>query len=190
MLCLPGIAVLRTLGLHSLSTHSPFIIFFWSLLSPQASSFDVVRLSTLRSKRPDLWVVPQMLMHNIVAHISQENTDFWLVSWEKGKEGRKGSEEGVPENLSVPLEGDRDFGELCGSHQGCQGPSSCPIRAQAFSCAGCEPVLMLGWRSSLLLILTKKQGWAKGRGRPKAQSAPTKLDPGKSDTRASTKGAQ
>ena len=35
---------------------------------------------------------------------------------------RKGSEEGVPENLSVPLEGDRDFGELCGSHQGCQVP--------------------------------------------------------------------
>src|SRR5574337_1266195 len=35
-------------------------------------------------------------------------------------EGRKGSEEGVPENLRVPLEGDRDFGELFGSHQGCQ----------------------------------------------------------------------
>ena len=34
------------------------------------------------------------------------------------QEGRKGSEEGVPENLGVPLEGDRDFGELCGSHQG------------------------------------------------------------------------
>src|SRR5574337_978055 len=30
------------------------------------------------------------------------------------QEGRKGSEEGVPENLRVPLEGDRDFGELCG----------------------------------------------------------------------------
>src|SRR5574341_1132467 len=27
------------------------------------------------------------------------------------QEGRKGSEEGVPENLRVPLEGDRDFGE-------------------------------------------------------------------------------
>ena len=38
------------------------------------------------------------------------------------QEGRKGSEEGVPENLSVPLEGDRDFGELGGSHQGCQVP--------------------------------------------------------------------
>src|SRR5574337_916198 len=34
------------------------------------------------------------------------------------QEGRKGSEEGVPENLRVPLEGDRDFGALCGSHQG------------------------------------------------------------------------
>ena len=32
-----------------------------------------------------------------------------------GEEGLRG---GVPENLSVPLEGDRDFGELCGSHQG------------------------------------------------------------------------
>src|SRR5574342_299002 len=38
------------------------------------------------------------------------------------QEGRKGSEAGVPENLRVPLEGDRDFGELCGSHQGCQVP--------------------------------------------------------------------
>lgn len=45
---------------------------------------------------------------------------------------------------------------------------------------------MLGCRSSLLLRETKKQGWAKERGRPKAQSAPTKLDPGKSDTGAST----
>ena len=31
-----------------------------------------------------------------------------------------GSEEVVPENLGVPLEGDRDVGELFGSHQGCQ----------------------------------------------------------------------
>ena len=43
------------------------------------------------------------------------------------QEGRKGSEEGVPENLSVPLEGDRDFGELCGSHQVCQVPFRPPI---------------------------------------------------------------
>ena len=43
------------------------------------------------------------------------------------QEGRKGSEEGVPENLRVPLEGDRDFGELCGSHQGCQVPFRPPI---------------------------------------------------------------
>ena len=35
--------------------------------------------------------------------------------------------EGVPENLGVPLEGDRDFGELCGSHQGCHVPSRPPI---------------------------------------------------------------
>ena len=26
----------------------------------------------------------------------------------------------VPENLGVPLQGDRDAGELCGAHQGCQ----------------------------------------------------------------------
>src|SRR5574340_1181517 len=43
------------------------------------------------------------------------------------QEGRKGSEEGVPENLRVPLEGDRDFGELCGSHPGCQVPFRPPI---------------------------------------------------------------
>src|SRR5574337_91745 len=43
------------------------------------------------------------------------------------QERRKGSEEGVPENLGVPLEGDRDFGELCGSHQGCQVPFRPPI---------------------------------------------------------------
>ena len=30
------------------------------------------------------------------------------------QEGRRGSEEVVPENLVVPLHGDRDAGELCG----------------------------------------------------------------------------
>ena len=34
------------------------------------------------------------------------------------QEGRRGSEEVVPENFRVPLEGDRDVGALCGSHQG------------------------------------------------------------------------
>ena len=38
------------------------------------------------------------------------------------------SEEVVPENLGVPLEGDWDVGELCGSHQGCQVPFRPPIR--------------------------------------------------------------
>ena len=33
----------------------------------------------------------------------------------------------MPENLGVPLEGDRDAGELCGSHQGCQVPFRPPI---------------------------------------------------------------
>ena len=43
------------------------------------------------------------------------------------QEGRKGSEEGVPGNISVPLDGDRDVGALCGSHQGCQVPFRPPI---------------------------------------------------------------
>ena len=30
------------------------------------------------------------------------------------QEGRRGSKEVVPENLGVPLQGDRDAGELCG----------------------------------------------------------------------------
>ena len=34
------------------------------------------------------------------------------------QEGRRGSEEVVPENFGVPLEGDRNVGALCGSHQG------------------------------------------------------------------------
>ena len=33
----------------------------------------------------------------------------------------------MPENLGVPLEGDREVGELCGSHQGCQMPFGPPI---------------------------------------------------------------
>lgn len=49
---------------------------------------------------------------------------------------------------------------------------------------------MLGWRSSLLLRVTEKQGWAQGRGTPKAPSAATKLDPEKSDTGAPTRVAQ
>ena len=43
------------------------------------------------------------------------------------QEGRRGSEEVEPENLSVPLEGDRDAGELCGSHLGYQVPFRTPI---------------------------------------------------------------
>src|SRR5574338_692245 len=44
------------------------------------------------------------------------------------QEGRRGSEEVVPENLGVPLQGDRDAGELGGAHQGCQVPIRPPIR--------------------------------------------------------------
>src|SRR5574340_1276207 len=37
------------------------------------------------------------------------------------QEGRKGSEEGLPENLRVPLEGERKFRELSRLHHGCHG---------------------------------------------------------------------
>jgi len=40
---------------------------------------------------------------------------------------RRGSEEVVPENIGVPLEGDRYVGELCGLHAGCQVPLRPPI---------------------------------------------------------------
>ena len=43
------------------------------------------------------------------------------------QEGRRGSEEVVPENLGAPFQGDRYVGELCGSHQGCQVPFRPPI---------------------------------------------------------------
>ena len=43
------------------------------------------------------------------------------------QEGRRGSEEVVPENFGVPLEGNRDVGALCGSHQGGQVPFRTPI---------------------------------------------------------------
>src|SRR5574342_694629 len=36
----------------------------------------------------------------------------------RDQEGRRGSEAMVPENLGVPLQGDRDAGQLCGAHQG------------------------------------------------------------------------
>ena len=41
---------------------------------------------------------------------------------------RRWEYEVVPENLGVPMEGDRYVGELCGSHQGCQVPFRPPIR--------------------------------------------------------------
>ena len=40
----------------------------------------------------------------------------------RDQEGRRGSEEVVPENLGVPLQGAREAGELGGAHQGCQVP--------------------------------------------------------------------
>ena len=43
------------------------------------------------------------------------------------QEGRRGSEEVVPENFRVPPEGDRNAGDLCGSHQGSQVPFRPPI---------------------------------------------------------------
>ena len=43
------------------------------------------------------------------------------------QEGRRGSEEVLPENLGVPIQGERDAGELCEAHQGCQVPFRPPI---------------------------------------------------------------
>ena len=40
----------------------------------------------------------------------------------RDQEGRRGSEEVMPENLGVPFEGDQYVGELCASHDGCQVP--------------------------------------------------------------------
>ena len=54
------------------------------------------------------------------------------------QEGRRGSEEVVPENLGVPLEGDGDVGELCGSHQGCQVPFRPPIPNVGLSLRRCS----------------------------------------------------
>ena len=45
----------------------------------------------------------------------------------RDQEGRRGSEKVVPENLGVPLQGDRYAGELGGAHQGCQVPFRPPI---------------------------------------------------------------
>ena len=44
----------------------------------------------------------------------------------------------MPENLGVPLEGDRDVGELCGSHQGCQVPFRPPIPNVGLSLRRCS----------------------------------------------------
>ena len=45
----------------------------------------------------------------------------------RDQEGRRSSEEVVPENLGVPLQGDEDAGELGWVHQGCQVPFRPPI---------------------------------------------------------------
>src|SRR5574337_601987 len=45
----------------------------------------------------------------------------------RDQEGRRGSEEVVPENLGVPPQGDRDARELGGAHQGCHVPFRPPI---------------------------------------------------------------
>ena len=43
----------------------------------------------------------------------------------------------MPENLGVPLQGDRDAGELGGAHQGCQVPIRPPILSFEFPLQGC-----------------------------------------------------
>ena len=63
----------------------------------------------------------QRTVKSLLQHHSSKASILWCSAFfifqlshpYPDQEGRKGSEEGVPENLSVPLEGDRDFGELC-----------------------------------------------------------------------------
>ena len=59
--------------------------------------------------------------------VERRSSSHETVSTGRWSTSLKGSEEGVPENLRVPLEGDRYFGELCGSHQGCQVPFRPPV---------------------------------------------------------------
>ena len=57
----------------------------------------------------------------------------------RDEEGRRGSEEVVPENLGVPLQGDRDVGELCVAHQGCKvqfGPPILNVGLRLRRCSG------------------------------------------------------
>ena len=67
----------------------------------------------------------------------------------RNQEGRSGSEEVVPRNLGVPLEGDRYVGELCGSHQGCQVPYRTLRRNVGLP-------LRLLWGKSLHLAMTRR----------------------------------
>src|SRR5574341_1042224 len=68
------------------------------------------------------------------------------------QEGRRGSEEVVRENLGVPLEGDRDVGALCGSHQGCQVPFRPPKDGRRVGLVG-ACVSDYPWIGELMRIL-------------------------------------
>ena len=63
-------------------------------------------------------------MRAVFQEVWRQGSNTWKGAVE---EGRRGSEEVVRENLGVPLEGDRDVGARCGSHQGCQVPFRPPI---------------------------------------------------------------
>ena len=87
-------------------------------------------LSMARSMHPDSAGSQFFIMHKNSPHLDGQYAAFGKAFQTKqgsppasrDQEGRRGSEEVVPENLGVPLQGDRDPGELCGSHQGCQVP--------------------------------------------------------------------
>ena len=50
--------------------------------------------------------------------VAQYGLSTPLVVWSAGNMFSTLLEEVLPENFGVPLEGDRDVGALCGSHQG------------------------------------------------------------------------
>ena len=74
-------------------------------------------LEALCPVSPQNLTVGQHLLHQDLSEArvghSRKVGDIQPAEVPADQEGRKGSEEGVPENLGVPLEGDRDFGELC-----------------------------------------------------------------------------
>ena len=68
--------------------------------------------------KTELALLKQLFYRFHNAEVQEAFKAFVEAGGEADQEGRRGSEEVVPENFGVPLEGDRDVGALCGSHQG------------------------------------------------------------------------